>query len=193
MLRLTHRNARIIFSGDDKHRLLDFLDVVHRCNLFQIFAHFRIALVAILDAPQIAPVRFGMLQKRHEIRHPDDVHGAADAVAVERRNSQRHMPAVTSTRDRNALRVEFRLRGDPVEKRVDVFIGVFTLEPVIQQRESLSVACRAAHVRINQRDSQFVQQIIVAPQKSRLRLAFRAAVNDNQHWPFAGELCEWLI
>src|SRR5256885_9938753 len=54
----------------------------------------------------------------------------------------------------------------PVEKRVDVFIGVSTLEPVIQQRESLSVACRAAHVRINQRDSQFVQQIIVADRKS---------------------------
>src|SRR5579862_8276795 len=55
----THWNTRIVLPGDHQHWLFDLLDIVHRRDALQKFAHLWIALIAVLDAPQISPVRLG--------------------------------------------------------------------------------------------------------------------------------------
>ena len=45
--------------------------------------HLRIALIAVFDAAQVAPVALGVLQERLEVGHTHHVHRAADLVRVE--------------------------------------------------------------------------------------------------------------
>src|SRR6266446_1536231 len=111
--------------------------------------------------------------------HAPDVHRAANAAAVECRNRKRHVPAVTPAGHCDPIAIQPRLRCDPIKQRVYVLVRIFTLKPVIQQREGLPVPRRPAHVRIDQYNSQFVQQIVGAPEKCRLRLPFRSAVNHH--------------
>src|SRR5207253_10222265 len=110
-----------------------------------------------------------------------------------RRTCQLLVPAVTPAGYRDARAVEFRLRGDPVEQRVDVLVGVFTLESVVEQGKRFAVSGRPAHVGINQRDSQLAREIIVASQKRGLRLPFGTAVDHDENRALAAELCRRLV
>ena len=74
---------------------------------------FGIALVAVFDAAQIAPVGFCVFQEGHEVGHADDVDGASDAVAVKRRDRQRHVVAVATAGNGNAIGIKIRYPVDP--------------------------------------------------------------------------------
>ena len=58
---------------------------------------------------------------------------------------------------------------------------------VVEADEALSVAGRAAHVRIEERDSELVDQIIVAPEEARPGLALRPTMDADDQWAAAGE------
>ena len=102
--------------------------------------HFGIALVAILHAAKVAAVGFGVFEESDEVGHADDIDGATDAIAVKSGNGQGHVTAVTSAGDGDAVRIQLGLSADPIEKRVDVFVGVFAQKTIIQKRERL---CRS--------------------------------------------------
>src|SRR6266849_7099001 len=103
------------------------------------------------------------------------------------------MSAVASAHHRNAACIQVWLHGDPIEQRVDILISALTQKSVIELCERLAVPRRAEHVRQEDRDSEFLQQIIVGIEKPRTRLSLRPAVNLDQHWPLSRELRRWPV
>ena len=77
LLAFVCRHAGIVTPSHDEHGFADLADVVDGRDLLEEGMDFRVALVAILHATQIPPVRRGALEKAHEIRNPDNVHCAA--------------------------------------------------------------------------------------------------------------------
>src|SRR6266702_5494440 len=60
----------------------EFLRVVYGRDALHELGHFRVALVAVLRAAQVAPITFGVLEKCFQIRNADDVERATNAVGV---------------------------------------------------------------------------------------------------------------
>jgi len=80
------------------------------------------------------------------VRRTDHVHGATDAVAVDVGNGKCHVTAIAASLHHDPIGVEIRPGPDPVEQRANVSIGPLAQEAVVEQRERLAVAGRAAHV-----------------------------------------------
>jgi len=123
-------NARVVLAGNHQHGLCDFLDVVHRGNALEELAHLGVAFVAIFHTAEVATIRLGMFEKGHQVRYADNVDRAANAIAVKGCDGQRHVAAVAAAGHANTGGIEFALRGDPVEQRVDVLVGVFAKEAI---------------------------------------------------------------
>ena len=111
LLGLRERHARIVASLHDEERLADLRGVVQRRDLLEERAHLGVALVAVLDAAQVAAVASVFSRKVTKFEMPDDVDRAADPVAVEVRDGQRHVPAVAPALDHDARGVEIRPRA----------------------------------------------------------------------------------
>ena len=111
----------------------------------------------------------------------------AQPAAVDRRHGERHVAAVAAARDHHPRGVELRPRADPVEQRADVLDRVLALHAVVEADEGLAEADRAAHVGIDDRDAQLVEEVVVASDERRARLALGAAVDVDDHRPLAGE------
>ena len=84
LLRFRFRDTRIVRALDHEKRFGDFLRVVQRGDAFHECGHFRIALIAILGASQIAAVTLRVFQKRGQIGNADNVDRATN---TSRRNS----------------------------------------------------------------------------------------------------------
>ena len=149
--------------------------------------HFGVALIAIFGAAQVAAIRFGVFEKGYEVRHADNVDRAANAIAVKGRDGQGHVTAVAASHHTDAGGVEPGLCGNPVKECIDVLVGVFAKEAVVQEGKGFAVAGGAADVRIDKRDSEFIQKIVVATEERGKGLTLRAAVNHHHHRPLARE------
>src|SRR5437764_11545404 len=140
-------HAWVILANDSEYRFCDLLPIIERGDALKVSAHLRVALITILDATQIAAIRLGMLEQRHQVGNPDHWKRAGDAIVVERGDGISHVPAVASARDHDLGGIERGLLSNPVKQRADVFVSVVAMEAVIELQESLAVAGRAAHVR----------------------------------------------
>ena len=147
----------------------------------------RIALVAILDAPQVAAIALGALQERHQVRNANHVERTADAIVVAHRHGQRHVAAVAAAGDHDPVGVEIVARGDPIQQCADVLVRPFAEHAVVELQERFAIAGRAAHVGIKHRHAQLVEVVVVAALKDRARLPLGAAVNVDDHRPLAAE------
>src|SRR5258706_2991503 len=134
-----------------------------------------------------------MLQERDQVRGSDYVHRAANAVVVVGRHRQSHKPAIAAARNHYLPGIQIGLGLNPVQKGTDVLVRSLAQESVVQFLKRLAISSRAAHVRINHRNAQLVDVVIVVTQEIRTNLPFRSAVNVNDHRSFAGELRRWLV
>ena len=161
--------------------------MVQRRDLFQKGPHLGIALVAIFHAPQIAPIALGPFEKCHQIRNPHHVQRAANPIVVTSRHRQRHVPAIAAAGDHHPAGVQVVALCDPIEQRPDVLVGVLPQKPIVEFKERFSIARRSTHVRIDQRDAQFVEKMVIASQKDRARLTLWTSVDIDDHRTLAGE------
>ena len=152
-----------------------------RRDTLEILAHARVAFVAILGAPQIAPVAAGVREERREIRDPDHADPGDEPVAIFDHRRVRHEPAVGPAIDRDALPVQTALLADPIKRRADVANRIHAPVRVVELDEILAVTGGAAHVRRHHRDLQFLHQILHERVEVRPELRLRPAVNRNQH------------
>src|SRR5207249_8080111 len=86
-----------------------------------------------------------------------------------------------------------RTRADPPEQRTDVLVGAVAQHPVVELREGLAVASRAADVGEDDRDPELVHVIVVAAQEARPRLSFRPPVDVDEIGRASGEASRWLM
>ena len=140
LLGLAGRDARVVGPLDDEQRLRDPPGVVERGDPLEELGHLWHALVAILDAAQVAPVALGVLQERREVRNPDHIESAADPLVVGRGAGERHEAAIASAGDHDAVGVEIGPAGDPLEEGPDVANGILSLQTVVELHERLAVA-----------------------------------------------------
>src|SRR5437867_4359008 len=160
-------DARIVHSRDDEQRLRDLVHVVERRGALHPRPERGVALVAVLDAPQVLAVPGRVLEKGGEVGDAHHVHRAADPIVIERRGHQRHVAAVAAARHEHVIRVEIRARADPVEQRADVLVGALAQGPVVELDERLAVTRRPPHVGENEGDAELVDVVIAAAQEPR--------------------------
>src|ERR1043165_1784475 len=103
------------------------------------------------------------------------------------RAGERHVAAIAPAHDHDSVRVEVRLLLDPVEERADVLHRVLALESVVELEERLPEPGRAADVRVDHRDPELADEVVVAPEEDRPRLTLGAAVDVDDHRALAGE------
>src|SRR5215470_3969394 len=139
--RLAHRHSRIVRPGHHKRRLSNLRSVVHRRNAFHELTHLRIALVAILHAPQIATIWLRMFEQRDQIAWTNYRQLAAELVFIERSDRPGHMTAVAAACDHNVAAIEFRTLLDPIDQRSNVFVSSLTQKSVIKLDEALAITC----------------------------------------------------
>jgi hypothetical protein len=187
LLGLRVGNARVVPALDDEQRLGDPGGVGERRDPQHEVAHRRIALVAVLDTPQVAPVALGVLQKTDEVRDADDVDRAGDPVGVVGRHRQAHVAAVASARHHHPSRIEAGLERDPVEQGTDVLDRILALDAVVERKEGLAEARRAAHVRPDHGDAELFDEVVVAAEKAELRLTLGTAVDIDENRPATAE------
>ena len=83
-------------------------------------------------------------------------------------------------------RIERRIGLQPVEEGADVPDAVLPQRrAVVEGDEALAVAGRAADVGVEDGDAELVDQIIVAAEEARARLAFRPAMDVDDQRPAA--------
>src|SRR5260370_31579951 len=92
---------------------------------------------------------------------------AAVLVMVRDGGGQGYVAAVTAAGDHDLVAVEVGIFLDPVQQRVNVFVGIVAMKAIVELQESLAVSGRAANVWINDGNAQFVEKIIVAREESR--------------------------
>src|SRR6202050_5622364 len=97
------------------------------------------------------------------------------------------MAAVAAAVCHDAAGIELRLRGDPVEKRVDVLVRVVAQHAVVELEESLTVAAGAADVGLQEGDAQDIDPVVIAPNVVGPGLPFGAAVDINDDGTLPGE------
>ena len=180
-------DTRIVFAGYHHHGFLNFRDVIHGRDFFQEFTHLGIAFIAILHSAEVAAVGFGVFEESDEVGHTNDIDRAADAVAIEGGDGESHVAAIAATSDGDAGGVKVGLSGDPVEECVDVLVGVFAFEAVVQECERLAVPRGTSDVGVDQGDAKFIEKVVVAAEESRSGLAFGSAVDENEDRPLASE------
>src|SRR5581483_5990035 len=191
--RFTGWNPRIVLAGNYEYRLSNVLRFVGWCNLFEKFSHLWVALVAILHAPQIFPISGSVFEECDQIRWPYHIYRAADAIVVVGGDGEGHEAAVTSAGNQDLSGIKIGLRLNPIHQRVDVFVGSFAQKSVIELLKSFSVTCRAAHIGINDRHTQFVDIVVVAPEEIGPNLPLRAAVDVNDDRMLSCELRRRLV
>src|SRR5215510_6678905 len=103
------------------------------------------------------------------------------------RAGERHVSAVTRSRDAHARRVEIGLLLYPVEERTDVLHRIFPLRAVVELEKALPEARRAAHVGIDDRDAKLVQVVVVAADEAGTELGLGTAVDAHDDGALAGE------
>ena len=183
---LALRDARIIFSGDHHQRNINLAGPAQRAD----FLHFRTllgeAFVAIFRSPQITAIGLGVFQEGDETGDADHLQPSLEPVAVAQHRSQCHIAAIAAAGDGDTLAVNVPVLAQMVQKGADIEHAVLA-QPgaVVQRQESFAETGRSADIGVKERDAELVDQIIVAPQKMRLRLAFRAAVDMDDQRPFA--------
>ena len=155
--------------------------MIHGRGLFEIGAHLRIALVAVLDAAEIAAVCLGVFEEGDQVGHADDGQSATDLVVVVGGDGPRHVSAVAAAGDHDLAGVEGWLRADPVEQRADVFVGLVAVHAVVAGEEGLAVSGGPADVGEDDCDAEFIEEVVGAPEESGAGLAFGAAMNVNDH------------
>ena len=120
------------------------------------------------------------MEKRDEARDADDIDGRAHLVVVVRHRGQRHVTAVASAVDADAIAVEHRIALDPVDDGADVLDRVLAFVAIVHREKCLSVAGRATHVREDERDAELIDPVVAAPKKSWAALPLRTTVNDHE-------------
>src|SRR5262249_42978614 len=103
-------------------------------------------------------------------------------------HGQRHETAVRTADYPDAAFVEVLLLGDPVEQGTDVLDGVGALLTVVEPQISLAVARRASHVREDEDEAEFVDQVVEPADEAGAGLSFGPAVDVDQDRARAGEL-----
>ena len=181
LLRLAQRHARIVLALHDEQGFAHARRVIRRRDFFEERPHLRIPFVAVFHTPQIAPVILRVLEERHEVRDAHDIHAAAQLLAVVHHRRQHHVAAVAAADHREAPAVAARVALEPLDHRADVLHGILAFETIVEREKRFPVTRRTAHVRIHQRDSEFVQIIIEPRLKARMRLPLGSAVNAYQH------------
>ena len=179
---LAFRHARVIFSGYHHQRDGNVSGAGQRADFLQLGSLFGNALIAIFRSPEIAAIGLGVFQERNEIGDADHFQSGLELVAIAQHRCQRHIAAIAAAGDGDALAVEQPVLAQAVEKSADIEHAVLA-QPwtVVEGYESLAKAGRAANIWIEERDTEFIDQIIVPAQKMRLGLAFRAAMDaDDQ-------------
>ena len=136
-----------------------------------------VAFVAVLGAAQIAAIAGGVFQERDEVGDADDVDGAGEAVVVVGHRRQHHVAAIGAAIDHDAPIIEAVVGGDPIEQRADVAHAVFAQRAVVEGEEILAVAFRAAHVRRDHGDAEFVDPVLDGRGEAGAILALGPAVD----------------
>ena len=181
LLGLAPRDAGVVHALDDEERLRDLVHVVERGGALHPGTHGRIALVAILDAPQVLAIAGRVLQEGGEVRDPHHVHRTADGPVITRGRDERHVTAVAAARHEHVVGVEVRSRADPLEQGSDVSVRPLPQGAVVELHERLPEAGRAPDVRKNQGDPQLLDVVVVAAQESGARLPLGPAVDVDDH------------
>ena len=104
----------------DEQRAADLVDAVQGRDALLHRPHRRVALVAVLHAPEILAVGLRVLEEADQIRDADHVDPRPDALAVEGEAREHHVSAVGAAPHRYAVLVEIGPRSDEVERRADV-------------------------------------------------------------------------
>ena len=193
LLGLGPRDAWVVHPLDDEQGLRDLVDVVERGGALHPRPHGGIALVAVLDAPQVLAVPGRVLEEGRKVRDPDDVHRAADPAVVAGRRHEGHVAAIAPARHEHVAGVEVGPPPDPIEQRADVPIRARAQHAVVALRECLAVAGGAADVREDESDAELVHQVVVAPEETGPRLTLGSAVDVDDHGPRPAEPCRWLV
>src|SRR5882672_2692738 len=84
-------------------------------------------------------------------------------------------------------RIEAGLGGDPFEQAANVLDRILAFASVVERQEGLAEAARAAHVRPDHRDPEFIDKVVVAAQETQPGLCLRAAVDVDQDRTFAAK------
>src|SRR5215467_743947 len=98
------RHDGVILPLDDEERPGDGASVVHGGNAFEECAHLRVAFVAILEAPQVLAIGGGALKEGDEVRRPESVDSAADAIGIPHRGDEHYIATVAGASDHHAAR-----------------------------------------------------------------------------------------
>src|SRR4029450_2711303 len=80
-----------------------------------------------------------------------------------------------------------------VEQGPDVLHRVLALHPVVEADEGLAEAGRSAHVGIDDRNAQLVQEVVVAADEGWTRLSFGPATDVDDHRALAREPLRRLV
>src|SRR6185369_8756944 len=110
-------NTRIVHALDDENRFLQFFDMIHRSNFFEIFPHLWISFIAVFNPAQIPAICLGMFQKSHQAGHPNDIDGAGDEVIVAGSDGEGHMPSIAASGYHDSVTIQGWLLLYPTEQR----------------------------------------------------------------------------
>src|SRR5690606_36180116 len=161
LLRFRYGHPRVVLPLHDQHGNPNLFHVVQGTYPLQVSTRGRVALVAVLGAPQVPAIALGVLEESDEVADADHVHRGAQTVTVMHCARQDHVTAVAAAVHRNARLIQSGFRLDPVEQGADVTPGVLALHPVVQRKVRLAVSGRAPHVRHHHRDVELVQPHLV--------------------------------
>ena len=78
--------------------------------------------------------------------------------------------------------------GNPFDECADVADRILAFETIVAREKRLAVAAGAANVGIDDRDAELIEIVVVARLEAGTRLAFRAAVDADDHGTFSREL-----
>src|SRR5262249_39788691 len=111
----------------------------------------------------------------------------ANLIVIKGGDSVSHMPAIAAAGDHDFVAVQAWILLDPIQERVNVFIGFVAMHSIIELKEGLTVTCGAANIWKEHGNTKFVHVVVVPSQEARTRLPFRSAMNVDDHRTLAGK------
>src|SRR6266481_4900883 len=97
------------------------------------------------------------------------------------------MSAIAAAGDHDFVAVKPWVLLDPIQERVNVFIGFVAMHAIIELKEGLTVTCGPANIWQEHGNAKLGHVVVAPSQEARARLPFRPAMDVDDHRTLAGK------